>query len=87
MTKEIDFRALWAVVTVSSGQDPRWDFTVSAAGSTPPSIFSLHADVVNEASTTLYELQEKLGLPPEDLLFRVVEDWSFVHRPADPVAS
>jgi hypothetical protein len=80
MAQEIDFRALKASVFVYSETDSRWCFNVEKMGNTPPQIFSLHADVVNEVSEKLYQLQEKLGPPPSDLLFRVVEDWSFAPR-------
>ena len=75
MAENIDFRALRAVVTVSSVKDPRWNFQVSREGHAPPDQFSLRGDIVNEATDRLYKLQENIGVPG-DLLFKVEEEWS-----------
>jgi hypothetical protein len=76
MAKEIDFKALRASVVVSSESDSRWNFQEEKAGREPPDQFSLRGDLVSECSGKLYKLQESLGVPPRDLVFKVIEEWS-----------
>jgi hypothetical protein len=76
MAKDIDFKALRASVTVHSESDSRWNFHKEKAGNSPPDQFSLRGDLVNECSEQLYKLQEALGTPPCDLVFKVTEEWS-----------
>jgi hypothetical protein len=77
MAKNIDFKALRANVTVRSESDSRWNFHREKTGNSPPDRLSLRGDLVNECSERLYKLQEVLGNPPSDLVFKVAEEWSF----------
>lgn len=76
MAKDIDFRALRAKVSIHSKSDSRWNFQAEKAGNSPPDPFSLRGDLVKECSEKLYKLQEVLGPPPGDLVFKVEEEWS-----------
>jgi hypothetical protein len=74
MAKNI--KALRATVTVSSKKDSRWDFQSAIAGREPPDAFSLRTDLVSDCTNKLFKLQETLGPPPADLIFKVEEEWS-----------
>lgn len=76
MAKHINFKALRATVTVSSNKDSRWDFQGERAGHEPPDAFSLRGDLISDCTEKLYKLQETLGPPPADLIFKVAEEWS-----------
>lgn len=71
------FKALRATVTISSQADPRWNHYIERKGRNPPDVFSLRADVSNEGTEKLHEFLGILGPPPNDLLFKVEEEWSF----------
>jgi hypothetical protein len=78
VAKNIDFKALRASVVVSSECDPRWNFHAEKSGNQPADEFSLRSDLVHGCSERLYLLQESLGSPPSDLVFKVTEEWSAV---------
>jgi hypothetical protein len=76
MAKHINFKALRATVTVSRKKDARWDFQNEKSGHEPPDAYSLRGDLVSAGTEKLFKLQETLGPPPADLIFRVEEEWS-----------